>query len=297
MTRPFSVLCPGQGAQAVDIADRWQHTPGLADVQSRFGGPRVDSILRCGDPESQCRTDNAQIALWLEQALWHRHRRPEWHHRGGAGRPTVVAGHSVGEVYALHIAGTLTEVDNKRIVEVRAREIARAAMSTKGSMAAVTGISHDDVQANLTGRPRIPDVWIAAVNASNQVTLTGNDHGIHSALARLTEIDNVRAKRLQTTGAFHSPYMEAAQSRFASSLADIEFQDPSIPMPSNADGRLHTGSEWRRLLSDQVTAPVRWDLCADMVIELSTDDIEFSHRRTLTRLVAQRRALLDRPNP
>ncbi|WP_228817987.1 type I polyketide synthase [Nocardia transvalensis] len=142
--------------------------------------------------------------------------------------PAVVAGHSIGEVAAAHIAGVLTLADAAELIAVRGRLM--QSLPEGGAMVAVD-IPESDVLPLLDGyRDR---VGIGAVNGPNSLVLSGE----RGALVDITErLDGHRTRWLRVSHAFHSPLMEPILDEFRSAVADLTFSAPTIPMVSTVTG-------------------------------------------------------------
>ena len=77
---------------------------------------------------------------------------------------------------------------------------------------------------------------------------------------------------LKVSGAFHSPLMAPAVDGLREALASVSFADPAFPIVANASGgSVRTGVDAKRLLADQLTAPVRWVACMRTAAELAPD--------------------------
>ncbi|NLE80013.1 MAG: ACP S-malonyltransferase [Rhodococcus sp.] len=264
----------------MNLGHTWSGSESLSGLEGDYSEPHVRAALSETDTREQRQTRNAQIALWVEQALW---RREVLSDR----RPNVVAGHSTGEVYALHLAGVLSESDSLDVIDGRSRAMAEA-VRVPGTMMAVLGFTYDGVREVLE-QAAIADLWVANVNSDKQVVLSGTTRAVEKALPIFDAIDGVRVKVLDTGGAFHTPLMEEARSTFEDVLSDVQFREPTTCMPSNRDGREHTAVEWKTLLAEQVTAPVRWDLCMKVIVDHTESDVELSDKMTLSRLVKRER--------
>jgi [acyl-carrier-protein] S-malonyltransferase len=168
----------------------------------------------------------------------------------------VVAGHSVGEITAAVLAGTLDADSALIFVALRGRAMAQASGYVATGMTAVLGGEPDAVadhleQLGLTAANR---------NGAGQIVAAGTVE----ALAHLTDDPPPRARLrpLSVAGAFHTPFMEPARERLAAVAPGLRPRTPTLPQLSNADGAvIHTGPDLVRRLVDQVVAPVRWDLC------------------------------------
>ncbi|MFD4433075.1 SDR family NAD(P)-dependent oxidoreductase, partial [Nocardia sp. NPDC058497] len=144
--------------------------------------------------------------------------------------PDMVAGHSIGEIVAAHVAGVLSLQDAVVLVAARARLM--QALPPGGAMAALTA-TEAEVAAVLSELP-VPSVGIAAVNGVRSVVISGSQSEVEAVAARLADAGRVRW--LQVSHAFHSPSMDPMLAEFAQQLAGLEWREPSIPIVSNLSG-------------------------------------------------------------
>lgn len=197
------------------------------------------------------------------------------------------AGHSVGELAAAAIAGVLRPEDAVALAAARGREMAAACAMAPTGMAAAMGGDRDELLAALDEFGLIP----ANQNGAGQLVIAGSIEG----LERLAEQrpGGVRVKQLQVAGAFHTEYMAPAKEAFAKHAEQVDIADPNRPLLSNLDGAVvESGEEFRRRLIEQLTEPVRWDLCMETLAARGvTAAIEFPPAGPLTGLV--KRALPD----
>ncbi|WP_157126513.1 type I polyketide synthase, partial [Nocardia mikamii] len=143
-------------------------------------------------------------------------------------RADVVAGHSIGEVAAAHVAGVLSLEDACVLVGARGRLM--QALPAGGAMVAV-GASEAEVSPLLSA-----GVSVAAVNGPASVVLSGTEAAVTAVLAASAE-RGWRTKRLRVSHAFHSSLMEPMLSEFASAIADLTFARPTVPLVSTVTGR------------------------------------------------------------
>ena len=188
-------------------------------------------------------------------------------------RPDVVFGHSLGEIAGAHAAGVFDLEDGLRFAAARGALI--GALPGAGAMAAVFAPA-PRVQAALdehnAGSGGV-GVCIAADNGAHQV-VSGPEEDIDAVVARF-ESEEVRARRLRKSPAYHSAMVEPALDDLEAALSRVGFQAPSIPFVSNLTGRVVEPDEaldaayWRR----QAREPVAFRACVETLASLGVDAI------------------------
>ncbi|AXE76403.1 type I polyketide synthase [Streptomyces atratus] len=176
-------------------------------------------------------------------------------------RPGLVAGHSVGEVTAAHVAGVLSLADACTLVAVRGRLM--DALPPGGAMAAVA-VGADEVAAHLAGTGGA--VEIAAVNGPASVVVSGDEAAVREAAAYFRERGR-SVTPLRVGHAFHSARMEPVLAEFADVVRRLSFTAPKLPLISAVQGRAATDEELctPEFWVDHVRRPVRF---ADSVAHL-----------------------------
>lgn len=268
---PTVWLCPGQGAQKVgmgrDLAERF---PAARETLQRIDDALGFSLSRLmfeGPEDELTATHNAQPAILAHTAAAFAAV------RGGGldGRAVAAAGHSLGEYSAYVTAGALTPTDAAALVRRRGELMHRAGTERPGTMAAVLGLATAEVEAACRAASLGDAVAVAAnLNAPDQTVISGDPE----AIARAGEGCKARgAKRvipLKVSGAFHSSLMAPAANQLRVALERAPFRDPAFPVIANATAEpVREANRARRLLADQLTAPVRWVACMQRAAELA----------------------------
>lgn len=255
MTSAFSenlvCLFPGQGSLASRAGLQWQESRHWNQISiiSEASGIDVASLLTTASAEDVVRTDNAQIATFALSTIGYL----ELLDKGI--RPRYLVGHSLGEFSALVASGLLSIEDGAKLIGVRGAAMLRCAKSTEGSMVALMG-GEDGALENLK---TLKDVWIANINGTGQIVVSGSRAGLDDLMSRNKDLGWKRATPLPVGGAFHSPLMSPAQDELDAALATIEWRTTESVLIANVDGKIHTtAQDWKELLSRQLTSPVQF---------------------------------------
>jgi [acyl-carrier-protein] S-malonyltransferase len=183
-----------------------------------------------------------------------------------AGKKTVVAGHSVGEIAAYAIAGVISADDAVKLAAVRGAEMAKACATEPTGMSAILGGDEAEVLARLEALDLVP----ANRNAAGQIVAAG----AVAALEKLAEDPpaKARVRQLATAGAFHTHFMASALDGYAAAAAEVVTAEPTTMLLSNADGQpVASAQDAMEKLVAQLTRPVRWDLCTETMRQLFED--------------------------
>src|SRR5215472_13434797 len=275
------IAAPGQGAQTPGFLAPWLELPGFADRLQAWSELSGCDLIRCGtaaDADEIRDTAIAQPLLvaaaiaTIDQVVTGAH---------PVSRQSVgVAGHSVGELAAGALAEVITPEEAMRLVRVRAAGMAAAAAAEQTGMTAVLGGDEATVLAAIDAHGLTP----ANVNGAGQIVAAGTLAQLEAFAADPPA--GARLRPLAVAGAFHTHHMAPAVAALAAEAASLQAQDPVRPLLSNRDGAVvKSGPDWLDRIINQVSAPVRWDLCMRTMESLGvTALIELPPAGTLTGL-------------
>ncbi len=213
-------------------------------------------------------------------------------------KPVGAAGLSLGELTALAAAGVFSLSDGLYLVQARAEAMAECTAQQSGSMLAIIGLEKLAIDEIC----RQAGVVAANFNAADQIVLSGSVAGIEQAEGLAKAKGAKRAMKLEVAGAFHSPLMQSAATKFSQALAHITLNKPAFPVISNVTARPVEGPEQvRELLVKQIVSPVLWEPSMQWLIGQGvTVCVEFPPARILTGLLrrinpAVKGIAIDRP--
>ena len=174
-------------------------------------------------------------------------------------KPSIVAGHSLGEYSALTIANAFNFSSGLKLVKVRAEQMELASKSQAGTMAAIIGLDNKKIielcKSNKSNEIVVP----ANFNSPNQIVISGSEKGVNTVINEAKKNGAKLAMLLNVNGAFHSPLMKTARFFLSESLDSTEFRDTIFPVYTNADAKPHTSSsKIKSLLLKQLEYPVLW---------------------------------------
>lgn len=185
--------------------------------------------------------------------------------------PDFVAGHSLGEYSALVAAGSLRFADAVRLVRNRGRYMQEAVPEGVGAMAALLKLPPNTLDEILAEAAQGEVVTAANLNSPDQVVIAGNAGAVERAMDLAKTAGAKRVVALSVSAPFHCPLMKPAQERLKPELDATIFSDLQVPLINNWQARLvHTGSDAREGLYQQVPNPVRW---SDSILRLSSSNV------------------------
>jgi len=286
--RKIAFIFPGQGSQFVgmgkSLAEKYplaRQTFAEADALLHFP---LSEICFTGPVEQLNDTINTQPALYVVSiAAWRvlRAEIPAW-------QPAAMAGHSLGEYSALTAAGALSFADGLRLVRERGRLMKQAGAVSPGGMAAILGLTAEEVAAVCR---EVSDgqtaAQIANDNCPGQIVISGHKAAVERAVSLAQAAGARRVVPLAVSIAAHSPLMAPIAAEFAAAIDATPLRLPDVPVVANASAApLHDLAELKRLLAAQLTSPVRWTASVRYLLGEGIDTfIEVGPGNVLTGLV------------
>ena len=260
-------LFPGQGSQAVGMgvalaeAEPAARTV-LQEADAALGFP-LSRLMAEGPEETLRLTEHTQPAILTHSLMVVR----AWAHR--LPKPDFAAGHSLGEYSALVALGALRFEDAVRTVRERGRAMQEAVPVGVGAMAALLGMSLEDVEASCaeaaqaTGKIVVP----ANFNGPGQIVIAGHVEAVEAALEAAKARGGHRSMRLPVSAPFHSPLMEPAKARMEPILRGLDFREPVCPLVNNVDAAaVSEPAALRDGLVRQIPGAVRWQATLDLLL-------------------------------
>ena len=262
---------PGQGAQFVGMGkDLYDNNPKAKELFEKANdilGYRITDIMFDGTDDELKQTKVTQPAVFLHSVI-------KAISLGDEFKPSMVAGHSLGEFSALVAAGALNFEDGLRLVYARAMAMQKACEAAPSTMAAIVGLPDDKIEEICAEVSKEGSVVVPAnYNCPGQLVISGNVEAINEACEKLKAAGAKRALPLKVGGAFHSPLMQPAKDELQAAIEKTEFSAPQCPVYQNVDGKPHTDpADIKANLIAQLTSSVRWTSCVQNMIADGADD-------------------------
>jgi [acyl-carrier-protein] S-malonyltransferase len=236
-----------------DYYDRFPEARELYREANQKLGFDITELSFAGDLEELTKTHNAQPAILLHSiavlsVL-----------DGLKIRPSIVAGHSLGEFSALVAAGYFRPMDALLIVRRRGELMYESGLERPGTMAAIIGLGEDKLRGAVAEAGQDGIVVIANYNSPSQFAISGEVAAVEKAMVLAKDMGAKRAIALQVSGAFHSPLMEQTIAPLRDYIGKFQHGSLQVPWIANVTGQIvEDEGQALELLSRQLSSPVRW---------------------------------------
>ncbi|MCQ2589480.1 MAG: ACP S-malonyltransferase [Treponema sp.] len=259
-------LFPGQGAQKngmlKDVCEKYPEAMALVKKAEEISGEKISDFMWNCEESELARSDRSQLAITTASLAIAK----VMETKGIV--PEMCAGFSLGEFAALCTAGVLTFEETIKLVKERGiimqkacDKLAQASGGddAKPGMAAVLGLTPDQVKEAVKPLSEKGIAFAANMNSPKQTVISGTFEGIKEAEALCTAAGCRRFIKLKVAGPFHSPLMQEAGEEFEKVLETMNFKNPTKRLFSNVAGKEITqGEEAKKLAVKHFTNPVLW---------------------------------------
>lgn len=283
----IGLVFPGQGSQFVGMgADLCERDATFRSVFARACDILGDDILSLcihGPKDRLDQTVNTQLAvLVFEIAAYEAVRK-----RGNL-HPSAIAGHSLGEYSAIYAAGALGLEEVLTLVRSRAKRHEEAAPQGFGAMAAIVGLTLEQMRALIEDASREDEpVDLANINAPNQAVASGHARAVERLMDRAKEIGARLVVRLPISVPCHCRLLAQAADRFRKDLEGVMFNRFESPVVPNCDpGVFYSRDNAAELLARQIVSPVRWQETIESMARMGIETVlEIGPRKVLSGLI------------
>jgi len=268
----IAFVFPGQGSQKIgmgkDLVENYPEAKVLLNkANEALNEERVDLGKICfeGPEEELKNTVNAQPAiLTISTILYELLRKNKI-------KPSIVAGHSLGEYSALVASSAIKFEDAVKLVRKRGEYMQSATPAGTGSMLAIIGLEKDEISEMCEKIKDIGIVEIANHNSPTQIVVSGEINALEKLSVMAKEKGAKMAIPLNVSAPFHSSFMETAKENLASYLEKVKINTPKIPISCNVTADyIITKEEVRSALIKQMTHPVKW---VDSIMKMNSEGI------------------------
>lgn len=254
---------PGQGSQKIgmgkDLAESFPSAKAVFDEVDEALGENFSALVFDGSDDDLKLTQNTQPALMAVSLAAVAALDAEF----GItlkDHGSFVAGHSLGEYSALAAVGALSIADTAKLLRLRGKAMQSAVPIGEGAMAAVLGLSMEQVEAVLAqSEASLGVAEVANDNANGQVVISGSAGAIAAVSDAMKAAGAKRAVPLPVSAPFHCSLMQPAAEAMAQALASATISAPALPVVANVLAASYVDpSQTADLLVRQVTGRVRW---------------------------------------
>ena len=259
----YAFVFPGKGSQFVgmgkELAENFKSAKNVFEEVNEALGQDLYKVMTEGPDSELTLTTNTQPALMSVSMAIVRVLEEEFGIKL-KDKASYVAGHSLGEYSAACAAGVFSLADTAKLLRIRGDAMQQAVPVGVGGMAAVLGLSFNDVDALVDACNDVNHYCVPANdNSDGQVVLSGHIQAIEKAVEIASEFGAKRCLKLPVSAPFHSPLMQPAAETMARAFMEVEANNATIPIVANVLADVETEKqEIIKNLITQVTGTVRW---------------------------------------
>lgn len=281
----IAFVFPGQGSQYIgmgkELADKFPGAAMAFTEADQVLGFSVTDLCWQGPEEELKITYNTQPALLTTSIACLRVL--EEH----GIKADFLAGHSLGEYSALVAAGALDYHEALRLVRFRGEAMTKAVPAGEGTMAAILGMSAEQVQELCHKASEFGVVEPANFNCPGQIVIAGATPAVEKAVEMAKGMGAKKAVLLSVSGPFHSSLLAPAGVAMGERLKNAEIKDALIPVAANYNAQLISEKEEIiEALTNQVNSPVLWEDSIGTLVKAGADIfVEVGPGRVLSGLI------------
>ncbi len=264
--RKIACLFPGQGAQysgmGRDFYDRFPEARTVFDRAADILGPDIIDVIFSGPEDKLEQTEYAQPAILVVSTAIYRV-------LSDLGiKASTFAGLSLGEYGALVAAGSLSFEDALPLVQKRGIYMQEAVPLGEGTMAAIMGLEHEDVEQICRDAQSAGVVAPANYNCPGQIVVSGHKKAVQRAMELARSAGAKRITGLKVSAPFHCALLEPVEEKMVRELENIEIKTASVPVVSNVTADFVRDKEQiKKNLVVQVSSPILWEQSIRKMIE------------------------------
>lgn len=256
----IAFLFPGQGAQSVgmgkDFYENYVEAREVFQHGDELLARSLSKIIFEGPGDLLTETRNSQTGIYLTSIAVLRVLQKEFPEL----KPSVCAGLSLGEYTAFSASGRIPFEACLPLVQFRGEAMNAACKATDGTMAAIFGLSAEEIEQMVRELDLPHDLWAANFNCPGQTVISGTRKGVEAGIEEAKARGAKRVIPLNVHGAFHSGLMRIAEEKLGERIRETVILESSVGLVMNVPGGyVSDPSQMRNYLTSQVTSPVRWE--------------------------------------
>ncbi len=258
--KKIAFLFPGQGAQSVgmgkDFYENYVEAREVFQQGDELLLRALSKIIFEGPGDLLTETRNSQTGIYLMSIAVLRVLQKQFPEL----KPSVCAGLSLGEYTAFTASGRIPFETCLPLVQFRGDAMNEACEQTDGTMAALFGLSAEEVEGMVRELDLPDDLWAANFNCPGQTVISGTQRGVEAGIEAAKARGAKRVIPLKVHGAFHSGLMRLAEQKLGEKIRETEILESPVALVMNVPGGyVSDRDQMRTYLTRQVTSPVRWE--------------------------------------